>query len=44
MKIHITARNFTPSYHLKSFITTKLSSLSKYDLNVKSFKVVLLKE
>ncbi|GIQ98787.1 hypothetical protein CM15mP5_2220 [bacterium] len=44
MNIDITARNFTPSHHLKTFITTKLSSLSKYDSNIKSSKVVLLKE
>ena len=44
MNIDITARNFTPSHHLKTFIATKLSSLSKYDSNIKSSKVVLLKE
>ena len=44
MNIDITSRNFTPSHHLKSFITTKLSSLSKYDSNIESSKVVLLKE
>ena len=44
MNIDITSRNFKPSHHLKSFITNKLSSLSKYDSNIKSSKVVLLKE
>tara|TARA_B100000927_G_scaffold170425_1_gene137431 strand:+ start:182 stop:457 length:276 start_codon:yes stop_codon:yes gene_type:complete len=44
MNIDITARNFTPSPDLKSFITSKLSTLSKYDSNITSSKVVLSKE
>ena len=44
MNIDITARNFTPSPDLKSFITSKLYALSKYDSNITSSKVVLLKE
>jgi len=44
MNIDITARNFTPSLDLKSFITSKLSTLSKYDSNITSSKVVLSKE
>ena len=44
MNIDITARNFTPSPDLKSFITSKLYALSKYDSNITSSKVVLSKE
>ena len=44
MNIDITARNFKPSPNLRSFITSKLSSLSKYDSNITSSKVVLSKE
>ena len=44
MNIDITARNFTPSPDLKSFITSKLSTLSKYDSNITSSRVVLSKE
>jgi ribosomal subunit interface protein len=44
MKIEITARNFKPSPHLKSFIEVRLRTLLKYDSHIKSFKVVLLKE
>ena len=44
MKIEITARNFKPSPHLKSFIEVRLRTLLKYDSHITSFKVVLLKE
>ena len=44
MNIDITARNFKPSPNLRLFITSKLSSLSKYDSNITSSKVVLSKE
>ena len=44
MNIDITARNFSPSPYLKTFIHDKLSRLLKYDSNITSSKVVLLKE
>jgi ribosomal subunit interface protein len=44
MQIDITARNFTPSPKLKSFVISKISSLHKYDSNIQSSKVILLKE
>ena len=44
MNIEITARNFKPSPHLKSFIEVRLRTLLKYDSHITSFKVVLLKE
>ena len=44
MNIEITSRNFTPSQELKYFIKKKLIKLLKYDPNINSFKVVLLKE
>ena len=44
MNIDITARNFAPSPYLKTFIHDKLSGLLKYDPNIISSKVVLLKE
>ena len=44
MNIDITARNFAPSPYLKTFINDKLSGLLKYDPNIISSKVVLLKE
>ena len=44
MNIDITARNFTPSPKLKTLIHEKLIGLLKYDSNIMSSKVVLLKE
>ena len=44
MNIDITARNFSPSPYLKTFIHEKLNGLLKYDTNITSSKVVLLKE
>ena len=44
MNIEITARNFTPSPNLKSFIEEKLLTLLKYNSHITSSKVVLLKE
>ena len=44
MNIDITARNFTPSPKLKTLINEKLIGLLKYDSNIMSSKVVLLKE
>ena len=44
MNIDITARNFTPSPKLKTLINEKLIRLLKYDSNIMSSKVVLLKE
>ena len=44
MNIDITARNFEPSPYLKTFIDDKLNGLLKYDPNIISSKVVLLKE
>ena len=44
MNIDITARNFTPSSDLKEFIHGKLNGLLRYDSNISSSKVVLLKE
>ena len=44
MNIDITARNFSPSPYLKTFIHEKLNGLLKYDSNITSSKVVLLKE
>lgn len=44
MNIEITARHFTPSLELKSFIEDKLIKLSKYDSHINFIKVVLLKE
>ena len=44
MNINITARNFSPSPYLKTFIHEKLNGLLKYDSNITSSKVVLLKE
>ena len=44
MNIEITARNFTPSPNLKSFIEEKILTLLKYDSHITSSKVVLLKE
>lgn len=44
MNIDITSRNFSPSPYLKTFIHEKLNGLLKYDSNITSSKVVLLKE
>ena len=44
MNIDITARNFTPSPDLKELIHGKLNGLLRYDSNISSSKVVLLKE
>tara|TARA_B100000614_G_scaffold50226_1_gene43282 strand:+ start:730 stop:1026 length:297 start_codon:yes stop_codon:yes gene_type:complete len=44
MNIEITARNFTPSSDLKSFINDKLLYLLRFDSNINFAKVVLLKE
>ena len=44
MNIEITARKFTPSSDLKSFINDKLLYLLKFDSNIDFAKVVLLKE
>ena len=44
MNIDITARNFAPSPYLKVFIHDKLNRLLKYDSNITSSRVVLLKE
>jgi len=44
MNIEITARNFTPSSDLKSFINDKLLYLLRFDSNIHFAKVVLLKE
>jgi len=44
MNIDITARGFSPSDKLKSFINEKSSSLTKYDSNISLAKIVLIKE
>ena len=44
MNIEITARHFTPSLELKSFIKDKLTKLLKYDSQINFIKIVLLKE
>ena len=44
MNIDITARNFAPSPYLKTFINDKLNGLLKYDSNITSSRVILLKE
>ena len=44
MNIEITARNFTPSQELKTFIKDRLIKLLKYDSNISFSKVVLNKE
>ena len=44
MNIQITARHFTPSIELKTFIKDKLTKLSKYDSKINFVQVVLLKE
>ena len=44
MNIEITARHFTPSLDLKSFINEKLIKLLRYDSQINFIKVVLLKE
>tara|TARA_Y100001970_G_C14129137_1_gene800670 strand:- start:962 stop:1234 length:273 start_codon:yes stop_codon:yes gene_type:complete len=44
MNIEITARHFTPSPELKSFVKDKLNKLLKYDSQINFIKVVLLKE
>ena len=44
MNIEITARNFTPSQELKTFIEDRLIKLLKYDSNISFSKVVLNKE
>ena len=44
MKIDITARNITLSDQLKKFIEEKLMRLKKFDKNIKSVKIILLKE
>jgi len=44
MNIEITGRHFTPSLELKFFIKDKLVKLLKYDSQINSIKVVLLKE
>jgi len=44
MNIDITARNFAPSPYLKTFIHDKLNGLLKYDSNITSSRVVLIKE
>lgn len=44
MNIEITSRHFTPSSDLKLFINEKVPKLLKYDPQINSIKVVLLKE
>ena len=44
MNIEITARHFTLSSELKSFVNDKLKNLLKYDSKINFIKVVLLKE
>ena len=44
MNIEITARHFTPSSDLKIFINEKVEKLLRYDPQINSIKVVLLKE
>ena len=44
MNIEITGRHFTPPLELKFFINDKLVKLLKYDSQINSIKVVLLKE
>ena len=44
MKIDITARNIVLSDKLKHFIEEKLERLKKFDKNIKSIKMILLKE
>ena len=44
MNIEITARHFTPSSDLKTFINEKVEKLLRYDPQINSIKVVLLKE
>ena len=44
MNISITSRNVTPSEELTHLIKQKLANLLKYDSNIISSKVVLLKE
>ena len=44
MNIEITARNFTPSQELKTFIEDRLIKLLKYDSYISFSKVVLNKE
>ena len=44
MNIDITARGFSLSDSLKSFVNEKLLVLKKYDSNISSAKIVLIKE
>ena len=44
MKIDITGRNIDISENLNQFIQEKISKLSKYDKEIHSVKIVLLKE
>ena len=44
MKIDITARNITISEELRNFIHEKLQKVIKYDKNILSVKIILLKE
>ena len=44
MNIEFTGRHYTPSLELKFFIKDKLVKLLKYDSQINSIKVVLLKE
>ena len=44
MNINITARNITISEKLAELIKMKLYKLSKYDIDIKSADIVLLKE
>ena len=44
MKINITARKFTISKDLAQFVRDKLSKISKYDNQINSIDVILLKE
>ena len=44
MNINITSRKFTISKDLEKFVIDKLSKITKYDNQINSIKVVLLKE
>jgi ribosome-associated translation inhibitor RaiA len=44
MNIDITARGFSLSDSLKSFVNEKSLLLKKYDSNISSAKIVLIKE
>ena len=44
MQVEITARNFTPSPKLRSYITSKVDKLTSIDPSIYSSKLILLKE